>query len=92
MTRPKSSKARWSGPPGVHRRDGVVDEDGPPAPRGERCRAGIPHGRWKTTTFTGALRLTVPTAPMVPDGAMNGIAFRASVEQVLVPTLPRATS
>ena len=57
------------------------------APRGERCRAGIPHGHWKTTTFTGALRLTGLTAPMVLDGAMNGIAFRAYVEQVLVPTL-----
>jgi hypothetical protein len=57
------------------------------APRGERCRAGVPHGHWKTTTFTGALRLTGMTAPMVLDGAMNGIAFRAYVEQVLVPTL-----
>ncbi len=27
------------------------------------------------------------TAPMVLDGAMNGAAFRAYVEQVLVPTL-----
>ena len=27
------------------------------------------------------------TAPLVLDGAMNGIAFRAYVEQVLVPTL-----
>lgn len=27
------------------------------------------------------------TAPMVLDGAMNGVAFRAYVEQVLVPTL-----
>lgn len=57
------------------------------APRGKRCRAGVPHGHWKTTTFTGALRLTELTAPMVLDGAMNGIAFRAYVEQVLVPTL-----
>lgn len=55
--------------------------------KGERCRAGIPHGHWKTTTFTGALRLTGMTAPMVLDGAMNGIAFRAYVEQVLAPTL-----
>ncbi|MBB3387280.1 transposase [Rhizobium sp. BK609] len=54
---------------------------------GERCRAAIPHGHWKTTTFTGALRLSGMTAPMVLDGAMNGIAFRAYVEQVLVPTL-----
>ena len=55
--------------------------------KGERCRAGIPHGHWKTTTFTGALRLTGMTAPMVLDGAMNGDAFRAYVEQVLAPTL-----
>ena len=25
------------------------------APCGERCRAGVPHGHWKTTTFTGSL-------------------------------------
>ena len=55
--------------------------------RGERCRAAIPHGHWKTTTFVGALRLNGMTAPLVLDGAMNGIAFRAYVEQVLVPTL-----
>ena len=55
--------------------------------RGERCRAGIPHGHWKTTTFTGALRLTGMTAPMVLDGPMNGAAFLAYVEQVLAPTL-----
>jgi transposase len=57
------------------------------APRGERCRASVPHGHWKTTTFTGALRLSGMTAPMVLDGAMNGAAFLAYVEQVLVPTL-----
>lgn len=39
------------------------------SPRGERCRAGVPHGYWKTTTFTGALRLTGMTAPFVYDGA-----------------------
>lgn len=57
------------------------------APRGERCRAGVPHGHWKTTTFTGALRLTGMTAPFVYDGAMNGQVFLAYVSQVLVPTL-----
>jgi transposase len=57
------------------------------APKGERCRASLPHGHWKTTTFTGALRLNGLTAPMVLDGAMNGAAFLAYVEQVLVPTL-----
>lgn len=57
------------------------------APRGDRCRAGVPHGHWKTTTFTGALRLSGMTAPFVYDGAMNGSVFLAYVEQVLVPTL-----
>jgi transposase len=57
------------------------------APRGERCVAAIPHGHWKTTTFTGALRLTGMTAPMTLDGPMNGDAFLAYIEQVLVPTL-----
>jgi len=57
------------------------------APRGERCRAAIPHGHWKTTTFVGALRLTGMTAPMVLDGPMHGAAFLAYVEQVLVPEL-----
>ena len=27
------------------------------AMRGERCRASVPHGHWKTTTFTAGLRL-----------------------------------
>ena len=57
------------------------------AKRGVRCRSPIPHGHWKTTTFTGALRLTGMTAPMVLDGPMTGEWFLAYVEQVLVPTL-----
>ena len=57
------------------------------SPRGERCRAGVPHGHWKTTTFTGALRLTGMTAPFVYDGPMNSMVFLAYVEQVLGPTL-----
>jgi transposase len=57
------------------------------APRGQRCRAAVPHGHWKTTTFTGALRLGALTAPMVLDGPMNAAAFLAYLEQVLVPTL-----
>ena len=57
--------------------------------RGERCRAAVPHGHWKTTTFTGALRLGGMTAPMVLDGPMNGAAFQAYIDQVLVPTLNR---
>lgn len=57
------------------------------SPRGQRCRAPVPHGHWKTTTFVGALRTCGMTAPMVLDGAMHGSAFLAYVEQVLVPTL-----
>jgi transposase len=55
--------------------------------RGSRCVAAIPHGHWKTTTFVGGLRLAGMTAPMVLDGPMDGPAFLAYVEQVLVPTL-----
>jgi transposase len=57
------------------------------APRGKRCIASIPHGHWKTTTFTSGLRLAGMVAPMVLDGPMNGEAFIAYVEQVLVPEL-----
>jgi len=57
------------------------------APRGERCRAPVPHGHWKTTTFVGGLTLDGVVAPMTLDGAMTGAAFLAYVEQVLVPTL-----
>lgn len=57
------------------------------APRGERCRAGIPHGHWKTTTLTAGLRLNGIAAPMVIDGPMDGAAFLAYVQQVLAPEL-----
>lgn len=55
--------------------------------RGQRCRASVPHGHWKTTTFVGALRLEGMTAPWVLDGPMNGEAFLIYVQKVLVPTL-----
>jgi transposase len=55
--------------------------------RGERCRASVPHGHWKTTTFTAGLRLNGLTAPLVLDGPMDGECFLAYVEQVLVPSL-----
>lgn len=57
------------------------------APRGERCRASVPHGHWKTTTFTAGLRRSGLMAPMVLDGPMDGAAFLAYVEQVLVKEL-----
>jgi transposase len=57
------------------------------APRGQRLRAGIPFGHWKTTTFIAGLRLTGMIAPMVLDGPINGEAFQVYAEQVLVPEL-----
>jgi transposase len=57
------------------------------APRGERLRAGIPHGHWKTMTFVAGLRNSGLAAPMVLDGPINGAAFQAYVDQVLVPDL-----
>ena len=57
------------------------------APRGERRRASIPFGHWKTTTFVAGLRVDRIDAPMMIDGALDGEAFRAYVEQFLAPTL-----
>jgi transposase len=57
------------------------------APRGERLVARAPFGKWRTLTFLAALRLDRIDAPMLLDGPMNGIKFRAYVEQALVPTL-----
>ena len=54
---------------------------------GERLRASVPHGHWKTTTFVAGLRLSGMVAPMVLDGPINGRAFQAYVDQVLVPEL-----
>ena len=59
---------------------------------GKGCCASVLHGHWKTTTFTGTLRLNGMTAPMVPDGSMNRLAFQAYIEQVLMPTLHRGDS
>jgi transposase len=56
-------------------------------PQGERRRASIPFGHWKTTTLIAALRFDRIDAPMTIDGALDGEAFLAYVEQVLAPTL-----
>ncbi len=57
------------------------------APRGERLRAAIPHGHWKTTTFVAGLRLKGIVAPLVFDGPINAQVFEAYVEQFLAPAL-----
>lgn len=55
--------------------------------RGERCRAPVPHGHWKTTTLVAGLRLNAMSAPMVIDGAMDGAAFTLYAARFLAPTL-----
>jgi transposase len=57
------------------------------APRGQRCIASAPHGRWQSTTFVAGLRHQQLTAPMVADGPMDGELFLAYVRQFLCPTL-----
>lgn len=57
------------------------------APKGQRLRAKVPSGHWKTMTFLAALRQDRIDAPWVLDGPVNGDRFRCYVEQVLVPTL-----
>jgi transposase len=59
------------------------------APKGERLTDAAPYGHWQTTTFVGAITTRGFIAPMVVDGAVNGVVFRAYVEQVLVPELRR---
>lgn len=57
------------------------------SPKGERCRASVPHGHWKTTTLVAGLRLDGITAPGVIDGAMDGELFTLYAEHFLAPTL-----
>ena len=57
------------------------------APRGARVHDHTPGGRWRTSTFLAALRVTGLTAPGVFDGAIDGESFLAYIEQILVPTL-----
>ena len=54
---------------------------------GARVPDHTPDGRWHTTTFLGALRVTGLTAPAVFDGPIDGASFLAYIEQVLMPTL-----
>src|SRR5262249_9443180 len=41
---------------------------------------GRPPHHWKTSTFVAGLRVAGLTAPLVIDGAMNGVTFLAYVE------------
>jgi transposase len=57
------------------------------APAGQRLVCKTPHGHWKLTTFTAALRHDRIDAPFVLDGPMNGPIFLQYVRQFLVPAL-----
>ena len=57
------------------------------SPCGQRCRIAVPHGHYKTTTITAALRATGLIARTVFDGATNGMRFRAYVTDILAPVL-----
>ena len=57
------------------------------APRGARVHDHAPCGRWQTSTFLAAVRVTGLTAPGVFDGAIDGESFHAYIAQILVPTL-----
>lgn len=57
------------------------------SPRGQRLRAFVPFGHWKTLTFIAALRCDRIEAPCVFDGPINGAMFARYVTDVLGPTL-----
>ena len=56
-------------------------------PRGQRLKAYVPYGHWKTLTFIAALRHDRIDAPWVLDGPINGELFLLYIEQILAPTL-----
>jgi transposase len=56
-------------------------------PIGERVVGKVPYGHWKTTTFVAGLRADQVIAPLVVDQPMNGVIFKAYVEQSLAPAL-----
>lgn len=59
--------------------------------RGERLIMDAPFGLWGTQTFIAGLTADALIAPWVITGAMDGKAFAAYVEQVLVPELAPGT-
>ena len=55
--------------------------------KGERCRAPVPHGHWKTITLVAGLRLNGVAAPALVDGAMDGETFLTWMRGMLVKEL-----
>ena len=59
--------------------------------RGERLVMDAPFGAWGTQTFIAGLTADALIAPWVIRGAMDGPAFAAYIEKVLVPELTPGT-
>lgn len=57
------------------------------APRGQRLKASVPFGHWKTETFIAGLRGDRLVAPFVIDRPMNREIFDVYVETQLAPAL-----
>ncbi len=57
------------------------------SPKGQRCVGYVPLAQRQTTTLVCALRETGLVAPCVFDGPINGQAFVAWIQQMLVPEL-----
>jgi hypothetical protein len=55
--------------------------------KGQRLKALVPFGHWKTETFIAGLRLDGLTAPFVIDRPMNRQLFEIYVQTQLAPTL-----
>ena len=85
----RSTQAR-SRPTGLHRRNWHLNQNGAAARSGSTRRTAgrqNPARALENHHLVAGLRSTALTAPCVIDGPMNGNAFLAYVEQVLVPTL-----
>jgi transposase len=57
------------------------------APRNERCHGAVPRNYGQNLTLIASLSLDGLEAPMLLEGAVDGLAFARYVEAVLVPTL-----
>jgi transposase len=57
------------------------------APSGVRVDGPVPHGHWKVTTLTAAVRLDGVGACLAFDGATDSACFQTYVERCLAPTL-----
>ena len=65
----------------------AMDRDHGRAPSGVRVDGPVPHGHWKMTTLTAAVRLDGVGACLAFDGATDSACFEAYIERCLVPTL-----